>query len=146
MKMHSMKHWIAVCLGLLLCAVSAHAGDYRYVAPDDMKTWLETGKKMVMVDIQPAPDFARQHFEGAVETNAFPVEKDEERHRLDHAVQLAKDSGQDVVVICPRGKGGAKRTYDYFRENGLDESKLFILTDGMDKWPHKSLVKGSGKD
>lgn len=141
-----MKKFVMLCLGLLFIAVTAHAGDYRYVAPDEMKKWLESGKEMEIVDIQLAPDFARQHFAGAVETNAFPVEKEEERHRLDPALQLATASAMDVVVVCPRGKGGAKRTYDYLRDHGVAESRLYILSNGMDKWPHQSLVQGSGKD
>lgn len=137
-----MKKLMMLCLSLLLIAVTAQAGDYRYVAPAEMKTWLESGKELVMVDIQPAKDFSRQHFDGAIATSAFPVEKDEERKLLDPAVATAKASTKDVVVICPRGKGGAKRTYDYLKANGVAEERLYILTDGMDKWPYPELVKG----
>jgi rhodanese-related sulfurtransferase len=136
-----MKKWLMLCLGLVLCAASAHAGEYHYVSQDDMKKWLESNKEMVIVDIQPAKDFARQHFAGAVETNAFPVENDAERHRLDHAVEVGKGNNKDVVVVCPRGKGGAKRCYDFLRENGIAPERLYILTDGMDKWPYKELVR-----
>ena len=80
---------------------------YHYVAPQDMKTWLESGKELLIVDIQPAKDFSRQHFSGAIETNAFPVESAEEQKRLDLAVSAAKGNARDVVVVCPRGKGGA---------------------------------------
>jgi rhodanese-related sulfurtransferase len=138
-----MKKLLMLCLGLLLIAVNAQAGDYRYVSPEDMKTWLETGKEMLIVDIQPAKDFARQHFSGAIETNAFPVETPEEQKRLDRAVESAKGNSKDVVVVCPRGKGGAKRCYDYLKSNGVTEERLSILTDGMDKWPYKELVKSN---
>ena len=138
-----MKSVLMLCLGLLLIAANAVAGDYRYVAPAEMKAWLESGKEMVIVDIQPAKDFARQHFSGAIETNAFPVETDGERQSLDRAAETAKASGKDVVIICPRGKGGAKRTYDYLKGKGIAEERLVILTDGMDKWPYKELVKSN---
>lgn len=138
-----MKRLLMLCLGLLLIAVNVQAGDYRYVSQEDMKTWLETGKEMLIVDIQPAKDFSRQHFSGALETNAFPVQTPEEQKRLDSTVELAKGNSKDVVVVCPRGKGGAKRCYDYLKNNGVSEERLFILTDGMDKWPHKELVKSN---
>lgn len=138
-----MKKLLLLCLGLLLIAVNSHAGDYRYVSPEEMKTWLETGKEMLIVNIQPAEDFSRQHFSGAMETNAFPVETPEEQVRLDRAVETAKGSSKDVVVVCPRGKGGAKRCYDYLKNKGVSEERLFILTNGMDKWPYKELVKSN---
>ncbi len=134
---------VLIALSLLLFAVTAQASDYRYVAPPDMKSWLENNKEMVIVDIQPAKDFNRQHFGGAIGTSAFPVETPEEQKRLDPAVAAAKGNAKDVVVVCPRGKGGAKRTYDYLKANGVAEERLYILTDGMDKWPYQELVKGN---
>ncbi|MEW6426814.1 MAG: rhodanese-like domain-containing protein [Thermodesulfobacteriota bacterium] len=133
---------VLIALSLLLSAVTAQAGEYRYVEPQEMKSWLESGKEFVLVDIQPAKDFSRQHFAGAIETNAFPVETPEEQQRLDVAVAAAKDNTKDVVVVCPRGKGGAKRTYDYLKAAGVAEERLYILANGMDGWPFKELVNG----
>lgn len=134
---------LLLSLAMLVLAVTAQAGDYRYVAPEQMKTWLESNKELLIVDIQPAKDFARQHFATALETNAFPVEKPEEQKLLDPAVTAAQGNNKEVVVVCPRGKGGAKRTYDYLKAKGIAEKRLFILTDGMDKWPYKELVMGN---
>lgn len=134
---------LLLTLAIILLAANAHAGDYRYLSPQEMKTWLESGKAMLIVDIQPAQDFARQHFNGALETNAFPVEKPEEQQLLAPAVSAAQADDRDVVVVCPRGKGGAKRTYDYLKGHGVAEGRLYILTDGMAKWPFKELVKSN---
>lgn len=130
-------------LGLLLTLVSAtlvYAGDYNYVTPDNFKTWLETGKKMAIVDIQPSADFQKHHFAGSLETNAYPVKTDEERQRLDKTVPLLTAATVDIVVVCPRGGGGAKGTYDYLKSKGIDEKRLLILESGMQGWPHKSLT------
>ena len=51
-----MKKLVMIFMGLLLLCGSVQAGDYRYVAPEEMKQWLETNKEMIMVDIQPAKD------------------------------------------------------------------------------------------
>ena len=131
-------------LTLICLTTSALAGDYRYVSPDQFKNWLENGKKMAIIDIQPAAEYQQRHFAGAIETNAFPAKSDAERQRLDKTLpQLAK-TADDVVVVCPRGGGGAKGTYDYLKSRGIEEKRLFILEKGMQGWPHQSLTV-SGK-
>jgi len=132
-----------ILFGLLLCLLvcsSATAGDYSYVKADDFKSWLQEGKKMAIIDIQPAPEFQKQHFRGAIETNAYPVKTAEERLRLDKTLPQLVASTEPIVVVCPRGGGGAKGTYDYLKSKGVDEKRLFILEGGMQGWPHKGLT------
>ena len=136
-----MKKLVMIFMGLLLLCGSVQAGDYRYVAPEEMKQWLETNKEMIMVDIQPAKDFALHHFKGSVETNAFPVETEEQRQSLDKGVAAYKEKARDVVVVCPRSGGGAKRCYDYLKSQGVPEERLYILTGGIDKWPYADMVR-----
>ncbi|MDH4321870.1 MAG: rhodanese-like domain-containing protein [Desulfobulbaceae bacterium] len=114
---------------------------YNYVAADELKGWLEGAVPVLLVDIQEKKDFAAHHIKGSLETNAFPVESDHDRQTIDPAVKLlqAKDYAA-VVVVCPRGKGGAKRAYDYLAEKGVPDAKLRILTGGMENWPHKAWV------
>ena len=139
-----MKKFVLLCLSFLcLLNVAAIFEIYNWVEPEQFKQWLEAKKPMVLVDIQDKPSFAAHHFPGSIETNAFPVESDAERKRLDPAVAAAKKSGQEVVVLCPRGGGGAKRTYDYLKAQGVPEKKLFILTGGMDKWPHRTMLEAT---
>jgi len=108
---------------------------------EDFKKWLESGKKIILVDIQPAKEFEQHHFAGSIETNAFPAKTDEEKARLDKAVQKAKYSKDDVVIICPRGRSGAANTYEYLKLMGIDEKRLFILEGGVAGWPHKEMLK-----
>ncbi|HWH69115.1 MAG TPA: rhodanese-like domain-containing protein [Candidatus Sulfotelmatobacter sp.] len=136
-----MRHLMMTLIGFLLLGGTALAWGYQYLEPADMKQWLETGKELVIVDIQPAQDFAGRHFKGAIETNAFPTESEAERQRLAKAVAAYRAKPTDVVVVCPRGGGGAKRTSDYLKENGVPEKNLFILAGGMDKWPYGRLVQ-----
>lgn len=138
-----MRHLAMTLIGLLLLGGTALAWGYQYLEPADMKQWLNMGKEMVIVDIQPAKDFADHHFQGAIETNAFPTESEAERQRLAKAVAAYRAKPADVVVVCPRGGGGAKRTSDYLKENGVPEEKLFILAGGMDKWPYQELIQSN---
>lgn len=135
---------LVLLLGLaLVCvfSVEAFAGSYNYVNQGDFKKWLETDKPMIIVDIQDKKAFAKQHFKGSIETNAYPVKSDTERAQIDPAVKEFEATGNDVVVICPRGKGGAKRCYDYMKSQGVPDEKLYILEHGIDNWPHQDMVK-----
>lgn len=137
---------IAVVLMMSLFVASlACAAGYNYLEADDFKKWLESGRKMTIVDIQPHADFVKHHFKGAVETNAFPAQSAEERARLDKVLPLVAETSGDVVVVCPRGGKGAKGAYDYLKEKGVREERLQILEDGMQGWPHKEMTVGGDK-
>ena len=79
-----------------------------------------------------------QVVKGAIETNAYPVETDEQRQSLAKVLPKIQASTEDVVIICPRGGGGAKRAYEYYKTQGVDDKRLLILENGMDKWPYES--------
>lgn len=128
---------------LLICFLNMGAllTSYNYVSQDDFKQWLEAEKPMIIVDIQDKEAFAKQHFKDSIETNAYPVKTDAERTSIDPAIEQFKASNQDVVVVCPRGGGGAKRCYDYMKSQGVPDEKLFILESGADKWPYKEMFE-----
>ncbi|MEK6201484.1 MAG: rhodanese-like domain-containing protein [Desulfobulbaceae bacterium] len=134
------------CIGILailligLLNMAALFESFNYVKAEDFKQWLDSGKAMVLVDIQVKDEFSLHHFKDSIETNAFPVETEEQRKMIDPAVAAAKQAGTDVVVICPRGGGGAKRCYSYLKSQGIPEEKLFILEGGVAKWPHKETL------
>lgn len=135
---------MTLCLSLVALLIIPHAAlAANYVKPDIFKQWLENNKPLVIVDIQPAEDFGDQHFKGSIETNAFPGKSDDEKKRLDKALPKIQSSKGDVVIICPKGKGGALNAYDYLKSKGVPESRLFILEGGISGWPYPELfVKG----
>jgi rhodanese-related sulfurtransferase len=137
-----MKKYLVLAVSLVfLFTTSAFAANY--VKPEDFKKWLESGKKLIIVDIQPAEDFEEHHFKGSIETNAFPAKTDEEKKRLDKVIPLIMSSSDDVVIICPRGRSGASNTYEYLKSKGVPEKRLYILEGGIAGWPYKEMfVKG----
>jgi rhodanese-related sulfurtransferase len=135
------KHFVLALVFVFALTTSAFAANY--VKPDEFKKWMETGKKMTIVDIQPKNEFEQHHFKGSIETNAFPAKTDEEKKRLDSVIEKIKKSSEDVVIICPRGKSGASNTYDYIKSKGIPENRLYILEGGIAGWPYKEmLIKG----
>jgi rhodanese-related sulfurtransferase len=133
---------IMMFAALLVCvtAMTALAGSYNYVGQEQFKEWLEKGKDMTIVDIQVPTEFSQHHFKGALETGAYPVKSATDKQKLDTVLPQLATTGKHVVVICPRGGGGAKNTSDYLKEKGIDENRIFILKEGMQGWPYKELA------
>lgn len=129
---------VAVCL---LLPVLSWASDYNYISQDAMKQRLDSHDQMTIVDICPLDMFAESHVPGSIETNAYPVKTDEERAKLHAILPQLSGSSDDVVIVCPGGAGGAKRTYDYYKANGIAESRLLILEKGMKGWPYQKEAK-----
>ncbi len=115
----------------------------NYMEPQELKQTIEQKKPVILIDIQPAADFEKQHLPGAIETNAFPAKKDDEKKRLDKSLDAIKKSDALVVIICPRGGSGATNSYNYYLSQGIPEKRLTILKGGNDKWPFPGMfVKG----
>ena len=90
-----------------------------------------------------AADFTKQHLPGVIETNSFPDKSDEEKARLNKALPAINAGKAQVIVLCPRGKSGAKNSYDYLQSKGVVENRLRILEGGIADWPYaEMLVKG----
>jgi thiosulfate/3-mercaptopyruvate sulfurtransferase len=112
---------------------------YNYISAEETaKLIRENPSKVVLVDIQEKDDFEEEHLKGAIETNAYPVKTDEERARLAELLPNIKDD-QKVVVICPRGGGGANRAYDFLLKSGVKKENLVTLTDGQYGWPRDEI-------
>lgn len=136
-----MKKLPFICfLTLTILNVAAMFSSFNYLDQETFKEWLTTDKPVIIVDIQVADEFALHHFPNSIETNAFPVKTVEQQKRIDQAVTAYKATGHDVVVVCPRGGGGAKRCYSYLQSQGVPDDKLTILKGGIDKWPYKTML------
>ncbi len=133
-----MKTIFLCALAALLIAPSL-ASAQNTVKPDQFKQWLESSKPMQIVDIQTPEEYEKHHFKGSIQTNAYPAKTDEEKQRLDRVLPALQASKDDVVVVCPRGGGGAKNTYDHLKSKGIPEERLYILEKGVEGWPYKEL-------
>ncbi len=133
-----------IVLSLALTLITATAAlAANYIEAEELKVLLEQKKPVILVDIQPAADFEKHYLARSIETNAFPAKTAEEKKRLDKTLPIIKASKDPVVVICPRGKTGAKNSYDYIISQGVPEDRMLILEGGIHEWPYKELfVKG----
>lgn len=135
------RKMLCILTGIILLAGVVWAGAFNYITAADLKRRIEQGPPMILVDIQPADQYAKGHLPGSIETNAFPAKTDEEKARLDQALPRINASTDDVVILCPRGKLGAENTFNYYKSKGVAEKRLLILENGMAGWPYPKASK-----
>ncbi|MBE0596339.1 MAG: rhodanese-like domain-containing protein [Desulfuromonadales bacterium] len=143
-----MKKTDLLCLTALFILLTATlvAGAevrYHYLPPFEVEKRLKAGEQLFLLDIQVEEEFAAHHLQGALPTYAYPVQSEAEKAKLDAIVPLVKESTAPVLVICPRGGGGATRTVDHLVANGIEPRRVFILEKGQAGWKNKELVEGN---
>lgn len=131
-----MKRTLVVLSFVLTFVSSVFSADYRYLSKEDLLDWLSQNKNMKIVDIQPKDEFVKKHIDSAMPTYAFPVKKEEEKKMVEAVLPELKSNDLPIVVVCPRGGGGARNTYDLLKSKGIDENRLYILTGGMSTWDY----------
>lgn len=138
-----LRKLIFVLMVTLLASTGAWAdqGDYKYISASDLQERLQKKSPMILVDICVVEQFAKGHIAGSIETNAYPVETEDQRQGLAKALPQILASQDDVIIVCPRGGGGAKKTFDFYKSQGVDPKRLLILEKGMDKWPYETVTK-----
>ena len=128
-------------ISVLLLTSASLACAANYISPDELKLMIQQQKDVVIVDIQPFGEFEQHYLKGAIETNAFPAKSPEEKQRLDKTLPVINASAAPVVIICPRGGGGAKNSYEYLLTKGIPENRLLILKGGMAGWFYQELLQ-----
>jgi rhodanese-related sulfurtransferase len=138
-----LKKLFPALLIVLLTVASAGAfwfsGGYNYISAEEVQSRLENGPSMILLDICAVEQFSKGHIPGSIETNAYPVQSDADRERLAKVLPKIQDSSDQVVIVCPGGGSGAKRTVDYYKAQGVDEERLLILEKGMNNWPYETV-------
>lgn len=111
-------------------------GAYKYFSAEQLKNNIESETPIVLVDIQVEEAYNAHHIQGAVATYAYPVKSDEDKVKFESVLSDIHDVNSKVVIVCPRGAGGAERTYDYLLMEGVEQARLFILENGQEGWPY----------
>jgi rhodanese-related sulfurtransferase len=132
---------IALALAAAAGFSAAPSDGYNYISAADLQKRLQAKSPMILLDICPVEQFAKGHIPGAIETNAYPVDTDEQRERLAKVLPKIQASPDDVIILCPRGGGGAKKTFDFYKSKGIDPKRMLILEKGMDAWPYETEKK-----
>jgi rhodanese-related sulfurtransferase len=144
--MFLLRRFALLPLALLLAGSAALAADapstYRYISAADLEARLTAHQPTNLVDIQVEEEYLQHHIKGAEPTYAYPVKSDADRVKLDGVVERLKTNNDPVVIVCPRGAGGATRTYDYLLSRGIAAERLLILEKGQGGWACAPLTEG----
>lgn len=113
--------------------------DWQMIKPADMKKVLETDDSAdyQIIDIQPEAEFDKGHMPNSISVPAYPVDTEKLEKLVVDNVDQFKEGDKPIYVVCPGGGGGAKRTISLMIDEGVDESRLFIVENGAKKWPYK---------
>jgi thiosulfate/3-mercaptopyruvate sulfurtransferase len=134
--MYLARYGFSLLLAIFLFSGTSLADDnrYTYISAADLEARLNAKLPTQIVDIQVEEEFVQHHIKGATPTYAYPVKSDADRAKLDTTVEQIKGNNDLVVIVCPRGAGGAKRTYDYLLQQGISAERLQILEKGQEGW------------
>ncbi|MBE0618369.1 MAG: rhodanese-like domain-containing protein [Proteobacteria bacterium] len=145
-----MAHLLWVSASLLLLALwpaaQARAGNtFQYMSGQELEQRLRASDPIIVLDIQVESEYEQHHVKGATPTHAYPVKSSEDKAKLDEAMPGLKRSSAPVVIVCPRGAGGAERTYAYLKDQGIPEERLYILEKGQAGWSCAEPTEGQAK-
>ncbi len=134
MSLH--RHCFILLLAILLIPGITLASDnqYNYISATDLETRLTAKLPTNIVDIQVEEEFSQHHIKGATPTHAYPVKSATDLAKFDATIKQLKANTDPVVIVCPRGAGGAKRTYVYLIQQGVSAERLLILEKGQSGW------------
>lgn len=131
--MSLVRSLFGLCL-LLVLAAAATAASYNYISAERLEQMLRQKAAVTIVDIQLEEEFAAGHISGAQPTYAYPVKSGQDQAKLDAILSQLNSTDTPVVIVCPRGAGGAERTYQYLAAKGVATSRLLILEKGQAGW------------
>jgi len=114
---------------------------FNYYTAEQLKTAIEKKENIYILDIQVKEEYDAHHIKGAVPTYAYPVKTDEDKAKIDKVMNDFKDKDSKIIVICPKGQGGAERTVDYLNEKKIKEDRIFILEKGQAGWSYSDLLE-----
>jgi rhodanese-related sulfurtransferase len=135
--------FLFLLISLLLCVAVAAAGNRAYIKAYALETRFKTSQPTNIVDIQVEAEFASHHIKDALATYAYPVKSDSDKSKFEALLTQLNTNTDPIVIVCPRGAGGATRTYDYLLERGLAAERLLILEGGQAGWNSAELIEGN---
>lgn len=133
---------------LFMISIPGLALAYNMMPAADLKVRLDTKEPTILLDIQKKNAYKEHHFYGSIRTYAYPAKTDSQLESAVQGVRMHEQTGNNLVVIGPRGGRPSRRTVEFLITRGVPEDKIFILEGGIKKWPHKKMllnIKGGCK-
>jgi len=111
-------------------------GGYGIVRTDELKKWLDEGKKPLIIDTMPYADsYAKQHLPGAVQFE-FPIEEVaslDDQTRKAFLKILGPDKDRLLVIYCGFTKCGRSHNGAWWARQ-LDYTTVYRYPGGIKAW------------
>ena len=149
MEVAAVKRWsnllfvhLIVLVGTVAMAGNVLAAEdlFNFITPEKTKSMIESGEAVTLLDIQIEDEYVQHHITGSLATYAYPVKSDAQKAKLERVIPNLSANIDPIVIVCPRGGGGAKRAFEYLTSRGIESKRLFILEKGQSGWPYPQLV------
>lgn len=125
----------AVVLVMFLSSSAMCKDSYNYITVHELKARIDAGDHengtLAIMTSQTEEEYKTGYIKAAYPTFSRPLKTDADYAKLVPFFNKVKDTNEEIVFICPRGKSGATRPYDYFKQNGVDEKRLIVLKGGQ---------------
>jgi rhodanese-related sulfurtransferase len=128
---------LAAIVMIAATAFPSSSGPYSYISAQDLNRKLGLREGVILIDLSPAPLFSQRHIPGSIETGAYPVETPVQIGRLEKVLQRIVASSDEIVLICPKGGGSARRAFEHLKSKGVNPERIRILEGGILAWPYK---------
>ena len=146
--MNIKKAIFATIVMLFMMSIPCFALAFNMITADELKVRLDTKEPTILLDIQKKNAYKEHHFYGSIRTYAYPAKSDSDLESAVQGVRMHEQTGNNVVIIGPRGGRASQRTTEFLITRGVPEEKIFILNGGINNWPYRKMlldIKGGCK-
>lgn len=131
---------ILALLGILTAGTLSARQTCNYINSTALLEILNTKQSLLLVDIQKKNDYLMHHFAHSITTAAYPVKSEQDKKRLEPVARQLLQNNKRIIIVGPRGKGAAKRTFRYLTGQGITRERIAILEKGIHGWPKPELL------
>jgi len=111
-------------------AEAGHDDEYiDMIPPERIKKLLDSGEKIVFVDLRPVGDFNKARLPGAI---SIPVSELQKRYAE------IPTSGR-IVLYCSCPPGGVDESYSYLMLRGKGYRNVSVLENGFAAWTQRKM-------
>lgn len=146
--MFKRKYIFAIIMMLCMTSIPGLSQAYNMMTADQLKVRLDSKEPTILLDIQKENAYKEHHFYGSIRTYAYPAKTDTDLQSVVQGVRVHEQTGNDIVIIGPRGGRAAQRTTEFLITRRVPEDKIYILDGGIKGWPYPKMllnIKGGCK-
>ncbi len=107
---------------------------YNFITMKQFRSDIKVSEKYLLLDIQTKSDFVKDHFKGAIGTNAYPVKSINDKRKLDNVLSLLRSSDKNIIIINPKNNDSARRAFNHLKSIGIKQNRMFILDGQKSSW------------